>query len=72
VRGTALERVIGDWIAFYNGKQPHTAIAGRTPAEAYAHGSSENMMDRLLCDLPTSPLPQQRQKENRSEGLLGV
>lgn len=28
-------RVIGDWIAFYNNRRPHQALAMRTPAEAF-------------------------------------
>lgn len=28
-------RVIGDWIAFYNHRRPHQALAMRTPAEAF-------------------------------------
>jgi putative transposase len=27
---------IGDWISFYNHKQPHQALAMKTPAQAYA------------------------------------
>ena len=33
--GFAAERVIGEWIAFYNIERPHSALDGRTPAEAY-------------------------------------
>ena len=28
-------RVIGDWISFYNNRRPHQALAMRTPAEAF-------------------------------------
>lgn len=28
-------RVAGDWIAFYNNRRPHQALAMRTPAEAF-------------------------------------
>ncbi|WP_226629389.1 integrase core domain-containing protein [Alloyangia pacifica] len=28
-------RVIGDWIAFYNNRRPHQALAMRTPAGAF-------------------------------------
>ena len=28
-------RVIGDWIALYNNRRPHQALAMRTPAEAF-------------------------------------
>ncbi len=33
--GFKAERVIGEWIDFYNTERPHSALAGRTPAEAY-------------------------------------
>ena len=33
--GFEAERVIGAWIDFYNTERPHSALAGRTPAEAY-------------------------------------
>ncbi|TMV15681.1 transposase [Arenibacterium halophilum] len=28
-------RVIGDWISFYNHRRPHRALTMRTPAEAF-------------------------------------
>ncbi|WP_236692544.1 integrase core domain-containing protein, partial [Rhodobacter capsulatus] len=28
-------RVIGDWISFYNHRRPHQALAMRTPVEAF-------------------------------------
>ncbi len=34
--GFVAERVMGDWIDFYNTERPHSAHGGRTPAEAYA------------------------------------
>ncbi len=34
--GFKAERVICDWIDFYNTERPHSALAGQTPAEAYA------------------------------------
>ena len=36
--GFKAERVIGDWIDFYNTERPHSALADRTPAEAYRTG----------------------------------
>ncbi len=36
--GFAAERVIGEWIDFYNTVRPHSALAGRTPAEACGPG----------------------------------
>ena len=59
--GFAAERVIGKWIEFYNTERPHSAFAGRTPAEAYAAGTPVDMMDKAGA-LPTSPQAQQQQK----------
>jgi putative transposase len=33
--GFKAERVIGDWIDFYNSERPDSAIADQTPAEAW-------------------------------------
>jgi len=70
--GFVAERVIGDWIAFYNSERPHSAMAGRTPAEAYAQQPPGDMVDKPLRALPTSPQAQQQQKEDRSEGFLAA
>ena len=59
--GFAAERVIGDWIAFYNTERPHSALDGATPAEAYSAGRPVDMMDKARA-LPTSPQAQQQQK----------
>jgi len=60
--GFAAERVIGDWIAFYNGERPHSALGGRTPAESYAAGRPVDMMDKAGA-LPTSPQAQQQRQD---------
>jgi putative transposase len=59
--GFAAERVIGEWIAFYNTERPHSALDGSTPAEAYATKRPVDMMDKARA-LPTSPQAQQQQK----------
>ena len=59
--GFEAERVIGDWIAFYNTERPHSAHAGRTPAEAYRDGRPMDMMDKPLRALTTSPQAPQHQ-----------
>ncbi|WP_264806505.1 integrase core domain-containing protein, partial [Acetobacter estunensis] len=33
--GSELRAGLGRWIAHYNERRPHTALAGRTPDEAY-------------------------------------
>jgi putative transposase len=59
--GFAAERVIGEWIAFYNTERPHSALDGGTPAEAYWAHRPVDMMDKARA-LPTSPQAQQQQK----------
>ena len=59
--GFAAERVIGEWIGFYNTERPHSSLSGRTPAEAYGAERPMDMMDKP-DGLPTSPqAPQQQQ-----------
>ena len=60
--GFRTEQVIRDWIDFYNGDRPHSALGGRTPAEAYGAGRPVDMMAKTGA-LPTSPQAQQRQKD---------
>ena len=59
--GFTAERVIGEWIDFYNTERPHSALAGQTPAEAYGAGRPVDMMDKATA-LPTSPQAQQQQQ----------
>ena len=60
--GFKAERVIGEWIDFYNTERPHSALAGRTPAEAYGAGRPVDMMDKP-DGLPTSPPAQQPRQD---------
>ena len=62
------ERVIRDWIYFYNTERPHSALAGQTPVEAYGAGLPVDMMDKPE-GLPTSPQAQQQQKDLINEIL---
>lgn len=39
--GFRAERVIGDWIDFYNTERPHSVLGDRTPAEAHRLNSSK-------------------------------
>ena len=59
--GFEAERVIDEWMAFYNAERPHSALAGRTPAEAYRGKEPVDMMDKPLRALTTFPLAQQQQ-----------
>ena len=70
--GFTVRRVIGEWIDFYNADRPHTALGGRTPAEAYRGETPPvDMMDKPLRTLPTSPQAQQQQ-EDRFKGILAA
>jgi putative transposase len=70
--GFEAERVIAEWIAFYNAERPHSALGGAMPAEFYAAnrpriGSGAGSVDMTLRldkagALPTSPQAQQQQK----------
>jgi putative transposase len=60
--GFKAERVIGDWIDFYNTERPHSALDGQTPAETYGAGQPVDMMDKAYA-LPTSPQAQQQQQD---------
>jgi putative transposase len=59
--GFVAERVIGEWIDFYNTRRPHSALDGATPVEAYWASQPVDMMDKAKA-LPTSPQAQQQQK----------
>ena len=59
--GFAAQRVIGEWIGFYNRERPHSAMHGRTPAEAYSSARPVDMMDKAHA-LTTSPQAQQQRK----------
>ena len=69
--GFAAGRVIGEWIDFYNAERPHSALDGRTPAEAYRAGRPVDMMDKA-CALPTSPQAQQQQEAFNMNGILAA
>jgi putative transposase len=60
--GFRAERVIRDWIDFYNTERPHSALGDRTPVEAYGARQPVNMMDKADA-LTTSPQAQQQQKD---------
>ena len=62
IDGFKAERIIGDWINFYNTERPHSVHAGQTPAEAYGDGQPMDMMDKAGA-LPTSPQAQQQQQD---------
>jgi putative transposase len=66
--GFKAERVISEWIEFYNTERPHSALEDQTPAEAYGAGRPVDMMDKADA-LPTSPPAQQQQKDLINEIL---
>jgi putative transposase len=66
--GFVAERVIGAWIEFYNTERPHSALDGRTPAEAYAAKRPVDMMDKAIA-LPTYPQAPQQQQDDMNREL---
>lgn len=60
--GFQSERVIDEWMMFYNGMRPHSSLGGRTPDEAYGDEQPVDMLDKANA-LPTSPQAQQQQSE---------
>jgi putative transposase len=60
--GFKAEKVIGDWVNFYNTERPHSVHDGQTPAEAYGNGRPMDMMDKAIA-LTTSPQAQQQQQD---------
>ena len=56
--GFAAQRVIAEWIEFYNEQRPHSAPGGRTPAAAYrgarTAGGVVDMDGRLQLQVPKS------------------
>jgi len=60
--GFVAERVIGDWIDFYNTERPHSSLDGQTPREAYWRDRPVDMMDKADA-LTTYPQAQQQQKD---------
>jgi putative transposase len=76
--GFKAERVIGEWINFYNTERPHSVHDGQTPAEAYGDGQPMDMMDKADA-LPTSPQglarrfgQAQRQQHDVINGILAA
>jgi putative transposase len=69
--GFEAERVIAEWIGFYNTERPHSALGGQTPAEAYAAGRPLDMMDKP-DSLPTYPPAQQQKREIEMNRILAA
>ena len=64
--GLTARHVIAEWIGFYTTERPHSALGGRTPAEAYRGARPVEMMDTSLRAVPTgsrTPARQPRPKE---------
>ena len=60
--GFVAERVIGEWLEFYNTERPHSSLDGQTPSEAYWRERPVDMMDKADA-LTTYPQAQQQQDD---------
>ena len=60
--GFVAERVIGEWLCFYNTERPHSSLDDKTPREAYWRGRPVDMMDKADA-LTTYPQAQQQQED---------
>jgi hypothetical protein len=72
--GFEAERVIAEWIDFYNGERSHSSLSGATPAEFYAANKPVDITLRLdkADALPTSPQAQQQQGTFGMERILAA
>jgi len=59
-------------VGFYDTQRPHSALGGRTPAEACRGDTLVDMMDKPLRALTTYPQAQQQQQEDRFKGILAA
>ncbi len=69
--GFHAERVIADWIGFYNTERPHSSFDGQTPDEVYAARTPVDMMDKADA-LTTYPQAQQQQQIEDSDSDLAA
>ena len=59
--GSELRAGLARWIGYYNARRPHSALAGRTPDEAYGTGE----MKRLACSATIRMVASVNQDEGR-------
>ena len=66
--GLKARRVIGEWIGFYTTERPHSALGGRTPAEAYRGARPVDMIptgSRTPADTwRSAPCPHPHRQQN--------
>ncbi len=66
--GFTARRVIGEWIGFYNTIRPHSALGGRTPAEACRDGLPVGMWTSRSAPCPHT---HRRNSSNRKSDSRG-
>ena len=62
--GFVAERVIGDWLDFYNDVRPHSSLGGKTPTEIYAGNRPVDKWTTGAAGLTTSPQAQQQLQDS--------
>ena len=70
--GFVAERVIGDWIGFYNTVRPHSALAGQAPEEVKRNAPPMDMMDEPLRASLTYPRAQQQRQGGQIKRILAA
>ena len=58
--GFVAERVVADWISFYNTERLHSSLGGQTPVEIYAGARPVDKWTTGCARLTTSPQAQQQ------------
>ena len=69
--GFEARRVIGEWIDFYNTERPHSALGGKTPAEAYRGAppvDNDGQAATRLAQIPTGATTTARRSMQRDSG----
>ena len=70
--GFQARRLIGDWVRFYNLERAHSALDGRTPAEADRGDPPVEMWTSRSALCPHLHRAQQQQQDDPTEGILAT
>jgi putative transposase len=63
--GREAARGIAEWVAFYNDRRPHQALADRTPMAVWHDGATDPMAVDMVDNASALPTCPQRQKQTQ-------